>query len=121
MSDEAQIALADISSNESIELMGPAMLVAEELTKAYPNYPWICEFQGGALVVRCLAIPGPYAMVLPPTAKYATWSEFKEAMVMAAGEFLERAHLKRGAWDGQMPDKLDGADNRFWHPWAHKH
>ena len=116
MSDEAQIALADISSNESIELMGPAMVVAEELTKAYPNYPWICEFQGGALVVRCLAIPGPYAMILPPWAKYATYSEFKAQLLESAGEFLERARLPRSAWNGELAQSLDGADPNHWKP-----
>ena len=120
MSDEAQIAVADISSDESIELMGPAMLVTEELTKAYPNYPWICEFQGGALVVRNLAIPGPYAMVLPPWAGYHSYSSFKESLVMAAGEFLERAHLPRGAWNGDMAQKLDGSERRFFRPFPNE-
>jgi hypothetical protein len=94
-----------------------AKAVADKLCEVYPNHLWAVAWQGGALVVKNLAISGFYGMVLEDARKHSLKYILLDS-VMKAGELLERCGMKRGAWDGSPAEKLEGSDNRFFKPWS---
>lgn len=81
--------------------------VAEALSVAYPDHFWAIGYQGGAIVVKNMAIidgGNQYGMVLP---KHYSSSDLKRNAILMAGELLERAGMKRGAWNGEVSMKMD--------------
>ena len=90
-----------------------AKVVCEALTRAYPNHAWTVGYQGGALIVKNLAISSHYGMVLP---QQYTLRDLTRNSILMAGEYLERAGMARGAWDGEMAKQLDGSEERFFNP-----
>jgi hypothetical protein len=45
------------------------------------------------------------------------WGIGRKKIVMAAGELLERAFLRRGKWDASYPTKIHGVKERH-QPWT---
>lgn len=88
-----------------------ALQVGQALERTYPNHPWIIAFQGGALVVRHMAISDEWKLAtgkdgmcfLLPADKLGTHSEITKSAVKAGGQMLEAFGLKRGAWNGDKP------------------
>ena len=118
MSDH-EIALADQTSlpPEEVTLKEWAKAVADKLSEVYPNHLWAVAWQGGALVVKNLAISGFYGMVLEDARKHTLKYILRDS-VLKAGELLERCGMKRGKWDGQPAEKLEGSDPRFFQPFS---
>ena len=116
MSD-AHIEVAELTSLDEIGMMQWAKAVAEKLSEVYPNHLWAVAWQGGSIVVKNLSISGFYGMVLENPRKHTLVEILKDA-VLKAGELLERCGMKRGAWDGQPAEKLEGSDPRFFKPWS---
>lgn len=83
-----------------------AKLVGEALQGAYPDHLWAVAFQGGAIVVKNMAIPGNYGMILDRAEEYSA-SAIKRHAILSAGELLERVGWKRGRWNGEMATHLD--------------
>ena len=44
------------------------------------------------------------------------WNVFDRDILRSAGEFLERARLKRGLANGDFAKKLDGGERIRWQP-----
>jgi hypothetical protein len=86
--------------------MEQAKLVGDALQQAYPDHLWYVCFQGGALVVKNMAMNGRYGMVLDNAERYSA-SALKKHAIMSGGELLERAGMARGRWNGQMAEYLD--------------
>jgi hypothetical protein len=95
-----------------------AKAILEALDFAYPNHPWSVEISGdetgGRVFIRHLAFEGrPYGMNLKHTKKdtaFYSSSAFKRAVILKAGEWLERAGLTRSRYDPERPlqRKVDG-------------
>ncbi len=97
--------------------MDVAVQVLDVLMACYPSYSWHVREIDGALVIKEQALTamfGQYGMMLKSHESYS-WSDLKREVILAAGEFLERANLPRGKWTGQEAE-LEGADPRFRRP-----
>lgn len=102
------------NANEILD-MEKAKEVAETLQKHYPGHLWAVSFQGSALVVKNLAISSFYGFIIKHHDSFSATDLAKRA-VLAGGELLERAKMKRGVWDGQMAQSLAGSESRFFRP-----
>lgn len=88
-----------------------ALQVGQALEREYPNHPWIVAFQGGALMIRHMAIADEWKMAtgkegmcfLLPEDKMGTPAEITHSAIHAGGAMLEAFGLKRGAWNGDRP------------------
>jgi len=66
------------------------------LESAYPGYSWAVRVRGGLIGVQAQALSGCYGYEM----KYANYSD--KALIMAAGEILERYSMKRGQIDADQ-------------------
>ena len=110
--NNVDIAAVEITSMDDIREMDQAKLVGEALNQAYPNHLWAVSFQGGALVVKNMAIPGNYGMILDNAERYSA-SALKRHAILSGGELLERCGFKRGEWNGEGATHLEGADPKI--------
>ena len=85
------------------------------LNKYYPRFVWFARADGGVLVLKCNAI-GNACMIRHLSDVQHDAGHFTRDIIRAAGEFLERAYLKRGEWNGEYAQKLDGGDAFRWKP-----
>ncbi len=115
MSHDIQV--AEVTSLDDIGMMEWAKAIGDRLSRVYPNHLWAVAWQGGAIVVKNLSISGFYGMVLEDPLKM-TLKQIERDAVMKAGELLERCGMKRGAWDGEPAEKLEGSSPRFFQPWS---
>ena len=74
--------------------------MAEALHTAYPGHMWAvtCEGEKGVATVRNLALSGEWGFVLHLKDIYSA-SAWKQKIIMAGGELLERFKLRRGLAD----------------------
>lgn len=110
MSDFHDIQTVDVTSvdEESMEMEYKAKQVAEVLTRQYPGYPWIVGWAPGmTLVVKCLLMDARYGYTID-AAKSFSASDLAHTAMLAGGELLERMGMKRGAWNGEFADNVDG-------------
>lgn len=107
----------EIEAGDASEVldMEKAKEVGETLLKHYPGHLWAVAFQGGALVVKNLAISSFYGFIIKHHNSFSATDLAKKA-VLAGGELLERAGMPRGPWDGQFAKQLTGSDPRFFRP-----
>lgn len=82
--------------------------IGEYICQAYPGYTWYVRIDGGMLIIKNLMIHDQWSM----TRRYDTIAhdakKRKHDVVMAAGEFLEAANMRRGIWEGEYAKELDG-------------
>ena len=99
---------------------------AEYLVAAYPNHGWWVECKQGVLVIKHLEASGARGLVgmlrkMDQLAHDA--GARRKDLVLAAGELLERANLRRGA---RTEDPVlsfefdDGKMARHWHAPIHR-
>ena len=110
--NNVDIALVEATSLDDIRELDQAKIVGEALNQAYPNHLWAVSFQGGALVVKNMAIPGNYGMILDNAERYSA-SALKRHAILSGGELLERCGFKRGEWNGEGATHLEGADPKI--------
>ena len=83
------------------------------LTMAYPNYPWAVRVYDGGFFIRNLDFPENFGM----NCKYKNFgysaSAMKREIVMMAGEWLERAHLRRGVNNEDAIEVLEGIPDKY--------
>lgn len=87
----------------------------EVVNQYYPRFIWYARADGGVLVLKCNAI-GNACMIRHLSDLQHDAGHFTRDIIMAAGEFLERAYIKRGGWNGEYAKKLDGGDYIGWKP-----
>lgn len=82
---------------------------ADLLEKHYPGHLWAVyvNSEGGVMNIKALNISGLYGMVIHLKTIYQ--DPTLKTVVRFAGEFLERAHLRRGRNTGEDPKILEGA------------
>lgn len=89
-----------------------AQNAVQALVQHYPGYSWFVEVRGGLLMIRCAELDyrGRYCMVRKLAAVQHDYSRLVREVVHAAGEYLERANMRRGARrDGETAVTLEGA------------
>lgn len=88
---------------------GLAKEIAGLLAEAYPGHPWHVRIGGGSLIIKHMKLSNKWGMVR--RCDRLTWDAKvrKHEVVMAAGEFLERAGLTRGSViEGQFKRQVEG-------------
>lgn len=109
MSDELDIQTVDMTpdpENQKMEVI--AKMACQVLGKHYPNHLWAVGWAPGyTLVLKNMAMDGRYGFTVD-AAKAATISELEHAVMYGGGELLERMGMKRGAWNGEFADNVDG-------------
>lgn len=80
------------------------------LAKFYPGHPWSVRAYSGGFFIRHLGFPANWGMNCPDQRKLYSASAYQKLVVIMAGEWLERAGLKRGRYDSdQEIEHLEGA------------
>lgn len=116
MQDHTNCTIAEITSTDELDMIQKARDVTESLSRHYPNHLWMVGWAyGNILVVKNAAVSHKYGFTIDAANSYSS-SQLSHAAVMAGGELLERCGMKRGAWDGQFAEKLEGSDERFFKP-----
>ena len=82
--------------------------VAEILTATYPGHNWWVTINDGMLIMKSLKVTPNAGMVVPLRLFDSDAGRLKKEVVMKAGEFLEAAHLRRGAFMGENATVLEG-------------
>lgn len=98
---------------------------AEVLTQTYPNHSWWVECKGGVLIIKHLEVSGARGLIgmlrkMDQLSNDAT--RRKKEILLAAGELLERAHLRRGARSEDPVTVFELDDKtmqKYWHAPAH--
>jgi len=87
--------------------------VGRTLDRHYPGHPWFVfvDSEGGILVIKHLGISSQYGFVLKLSRVYTDPNLQK--IVLAAGELLERAALKRGAFEGKPVTRVEGLPEQY--------
>jgi len=92
--------------NSQMELM--AKLAAQILAQHYPAHLWMIGWAPGmTLVIKNMAMDARYGYTVD-AARASSISELEHAVMMGGGELLERMGMKRGAWDGEFVERIEG-------------
>jgi len=90
--------------------------ILEAISIAYPNHPWAVrvygDSTGGGFFIRNLNFPKNWGINCKHGGKIYSASSFKKDVIRKAGEWLERANLKRGVGDGAPVDFLEGVPDK---------
>lgn len=90
-----------------------AQAVLEILCDVYPGHPWATRVDGGIVFIRHLELGSNWGMVKKFADIKHDATRFKHDIIMAAGEFLERAHLSRGRANGDAILHVDGLPDKY--------
>ena len=100
------------AEGETKAMQDDARSILGSLDVAYPGHPWAVRVYDGGFFIYNLDFPYNWGMNCKK--KYATASELKRDVIMNAGEWLERANLRRGAHrHGEQVARLEGIPERF--------
>ena len=94
MQDASAIVGID-TEHDRDESMAVDML--KELVKTYPGHSWFVVIRGGVVHVKDMDISHHWGMCLHYSDIKDDAKERTKSLLRSAGEFLERANLKRGA------------------------
>lgn len=95
------------AETKEVSDMTMAKEVAETLHAHYPGHLWAVTIRDGALVIKNLYLSSLWGMVLH-IANITDASIRRKKVIRAGGEFLERANLRRGKYDGQDVKNVEG-------------
>lgn len=102
-------AIADCPVDADMPL---AKRIAQYLTETYPGHNWWVEIIDGMLRIKSLKISGNSGMVVPLRRFDGDAERLKREVIMRGGEFLEAAHLRRAAFQGENAKVLEGMPKR---------
>jgi len=83
------------------------------LTTCYPGHPWAVRVENGIIFIRHLAHGSNWGMNLKTKEVDYDAAVLRKKIVMLAGEWLERAGLKRGRDEGAEGYRVEGVPERF--------
>lgn len=94
--------------------MSEAEKVVGILTACYPGHPWAARVDDGLIFIRYLDpnLSGNWGMVLKTKDVEHDAAVMKKKIVMLAGEWLERAGLKRGRNNDDEIQHVDGLPDK---------
>lgn len=95
-----------------------AQQILEALTVAYPGHPWgvrvYGDEKGGGFFIRHLDFPSNWGMNCRHRTRFYSASALKREVIRMAGEWLERANMKRGAnLNEDEIGRVEGVPERF--------
>jgi hypothetical protein len=90
-----------------------AQTVLEILCSVYPGHPWATRVDGGVVFIKHLELGNNWGMVKKFSEINHDATRFKKEIIMAAGEFLERAGLVRGRANGDEIIKVEGLPDKY--------
>ena len=91
--------------------------IAQYLVEAYPGHPWHVRIDGGMLIIKNQRISPVWSMARKFADIAHDAKRRKHDVVMAAGEFLEAANMRRGLATGETAKVLEGRkDNKPFTP-----
>lgn len=110
-SERTAFSIIEPGDPEESSYLALALEIWKQLNKAYPNHPWLVQFQGGAMIVRHTVINAEVAAKLKrdgfgfllPKDKLGSHKEVVKSAIQAGGAMLELFGMRRGAWDGSDP------------------
>ena len=82
--------------------------IGEYLALAYPGHSWHVRIDGGCLIIKNMAVSLTAGMVRHIRDIDHDATRRKHEIIMAAGEFLEAAHMRRAAYQGGIAKILEG-------------
>lgn len=109
--DETDIQTVEVTSpddkeNSQMELI--AKLAAQILSNHYPAHLWAVGWAPGmTLIIKNMAMDARYGFTID-AGRAASISQLERAVMMGGGELLERMGMKRGAWNGEFADHIEG-------------
>ena len=113
MSDETDIRTVEVTEdaeNNQMELI--AKMAAQVLSKHYPAHLWAVGWAPGrTLVIKNMAMDARYGFTID-AARASSINELEHAVMLGGGELLERMGMRRGQWNGEFADKVDGIPDR---------
>ena len=86
--------------------------IIHALSVAYPGYPWAVRVYDGGFFIRNLMYPKNWGMNFKYTSFGYSASALQREIIMKAGEWLERANLKRGRNNEDEIQYLEGAPEK---------
>jgi hypothetical protein len=86
--------------------------VLEILCSAYPGHPWATRVEGGVVFIKHLEFGTNWGMCKKFSDISHDAAVFKKEIIMAAGEFLERAGLVRGRATGDEIVRVEGVPEK---------
>jgi len=86
--------------------------IVHTLSTSYPGHGWFVLIKGGVIQVKNLDWSDTWGMVLHYTQVNGDANERKKNVVRAAGEFLERANVKRGGKTAQLVTAIEGMPDK---------
>lgn len=90
-----------------------AQAILECLTTAYPNHPWGVRVYDGGFFIRHMAFEKNWGMNYRGSASVYSSSAMKRQIILLAGEWLERAGMRRGRGDpDQEIEHVEGVPPR---------
>ena len=95
----------DAQASEAEKVMGI-------LCAAYPGHPWAVRVDEGIIFIRHLAFAGNWGMNILTKEVDHDAAVLKRKIVMAAGEWLERAGLARGRENGDEAVRIEGVPEK---------
>lgn len=87
--------------------------ILEALTFAYPGHPWGVRVYDGGFFIRHLEFPANWGMNCRHTTRVYSASAMKREVIRMAGEWLERAGLRRGRWEENDGYRVDGVPEKY--------
>lgn len=82
--------------------------VLQILCEVYPGHPWATLVRGGVVFIKHLELGSNWGMVRKYKDMTHDSAVFRREIIMAAGEFLERAGLVRGRANGDDIVRVEG-------------
>ena len=104
-----------VTEGENTLANGEATAIMELLTVAYPGHPWGVRVDGGIIFIRYMdpEMPGNWGMVIKRKDVDHDAAVLKREVIRMAGEWLERAGLKRGREDGSDIERVEGLSDKY--------
>lgn len=82
------------------------------LVRAYPGHAWFVYIAGGVVHIKNMDWSEKWGMALHQTKVHGDPVTRKRDVIRAAGEFLERANVARGAKTDQRVIAIEGVPDR---------
>jgi hypothetical protein len=96
--------------NQTDDLMAAQMV--SDLCQAYPGHGWFVVIRSGVIHVKDMDINDKWGMCLHYSQVKGDAKDRKRDLLRAAGEFLERANLRRGAKSDDVAMAVEGIPDK---------
>lgn len=90
-----------------------ARQIIEVLSMAYPNHPWAVRVYDGGFFIQHMDFDPKWGMNCKVKDFAYSASQMKREIIMKAGEWLERANLKRGFGDESPIKHVEGVPEKY--------